>query len=119
MTASVSTPEKLPLWRAIAGFGALGILVTLLVVAGLAYLDNYRLDGYMRTVAADPASGGAADDALRARILDRAAQLGLPVRSSDVKVTRDGGRLRIRIEKYGLQTPVVRMDLRMPAAESH
>ena len=111
--------QKLPLWRAIAGFGLLGILVALLVIAGLVYLDNFRLDRYMRELAARPESVGLADAALSDRIVGRARDLGLPVQASDVSVSRADGRLRIRIARYGVETPVGHMDLRLPEAQSH
>ena len=110
--------QKLPLWRAIAGFGLLGILAALLVIAGLVYLDNFRLDRYMRALAEQPESVGLSDAALSDRLVGRAGELGLPVHASDISITRTDGRVRIRIARYGVETPVGHMDLRLPEASS-
>ncbi len=107
---------KLPLWRAILGFATLGALLLAFAVAGEAYLDNYRLDGFMRQLAVTSAT--ASDDELRARILGRAAELELPVPAESITITREGSRPRIRIERYALETPLLRLDLRMPAASA-
>jgi hypothetical protein len=119
VTASFSAEQrKLPLWRVIAGFGLLGILVALLVVAGLVYLDNFRLDRYMRGLAEQPESAGLSDAALSDRLVARARDLGLPVQAGDISIIRTDGRPRIRIARYGVETPVGHMDLRLPEASS-
>jgi hypothetical protein len=119
VTASLSADrQKLPFWRVIAGFGLLGILAALLVVAGLVYLDNFRLDRYMRGLAESPESVGLSDSALSDRLVGRARELGLPVQAGDISITRMGGRPRIRIARYGVETPVGHMDLRMAEASS-
>lgn len=119
MTASFSAEQrKLPLWRVIAGFGLLGILAALLVVAGLVYLDNFRLDRYMRGIAEQAESVGLSDGVLKARLLGYAHGSGLPVQAGDISITRADGRVDIRIARYGVETPVGHMDLRMPEASS-
>jgi hypothetical protein len=120
VTASLpeESPARLPLWRLIAGFGVIAIFVLALFIAGSVYLENYRLDRYMRTLAADPASVSLSDGEITARILGRAQSLGLPVRRSDVTVTRTHGEVHIRIGKYTSETAIGRMDLRLPAASS-
>lgn len=119
MTSSLpSDRTKLPLWRVVAGFGLLGILVALLVVAGLVYLDNFRLDRYMRGLAEQPSSAGLSDAALNDQLVVRARELGLPVQSGDISITRTDGRPHIRIARYGVETPVGHMDLRLPEASS-
>jgi hypothetical protein len=119
VTASLTVGRaKLPLWRVIAGFGLLGILVALLVVAGLVYLDNFRLDRYMQALAEQPESVGFSDAVLSDRLVVRARDLGLPVRAGDISITRADGRLHFRIARYGVETPVGHMDLRLPEASS-
>ena len=124
MTASSSagmTPadrQKLPLWRAVAGFGLLGILAALLVVAGSVYLDNFRLDRYMREIAERPESAGLSDGVLKAYVVGFAHGLGLPVYANDIAITHLDGRPHIRIARYGVETSVGHMDLRMPEASS-
>ncbi len=120
MTASACREsEKLPAWRLIMGFMVLGILVLLLVIAGQIYLDNFRLDRYMNSLAAQPTSAALSDLALSHSVAARAAELNLPVQPGDVSVTRLYGRPRIRIARYGVQTWLFRMDLRLPEASSH
>ena len=116
--ASGAEKGKLPFWRLIAGVAVLGALVALLVMAGLVYVDNFRLDRYMRALAEGPESNGLSDAVLTGDILNRARQLDLPVRASDVTVTRVDGKPHIQIARYGVQTYLGRMDLRLPEAES-
>lgn len=120
MTAALpeETPARLPLWRLIAGLGVIAVFVLALFVAGSVYLENFRLDGYMRSLAANPASVSLSDAEIAGRILDRAHSLGLPVQATDVTVTRAYGHVRIHIGKYTTETSLGRMDLRLPAASS-
>jgi hypothetical protein len=106
---------KLPLWRLVAGIAVLGTLVALLGVAGLAYLDNYRLDNYMRTLAA---RSDLNDAELTADILRHAKDLNLPVQPYDIQIVRPDGRPHIRIARYAMQTALAKLDLRMPEASS-
>ncbi len=110
------TPEnpRLPLWRLLSGFAVLAILVLLLALAGQVYLNNFRLDRYMGNLVADPASAALPDSALKAAILRQAKDLDLPVPDFGVTVSRIDGKPHISIAKYGVQTYLVRMDLRMP-----
>jgi hypothetical protein len=103
----------------IAGFGVIAIFALALFVAGAVYLENFRLDSYMRSLAGNPAGVSLSDAEIAVRILDRAHSLGLPVQASDVTVTRPHGQLRIHIDKYTTETSIGRMDLRLPAASSH
>ncbi len=121
MTAAVpeETPARLPLWRLIAGFGVIAVFILALIVAGTVYLENFRLDGYMRSLAADPASVSLSDAEIAGRILEHAHSLGLPVQATDVTVARTHGKVQIHIGKYTAETSIGRMDLRLPAASSH
>ena len=85
------------------------------ILAGLVYLDDFRLDRYMRTLAEQPALS---DAELAGRILGRAKELGLPLSPGDIVINRAGGKPHIRIEKFTVQSRVVKLDLRLPAAES-
>ncbi|HVV46021.1 MAG TPA: hypothetical protein VHC72_12490 [Bryobacteraceae bacterium] len=102
----------------IAGFGVIAVFVLALCVAASVYLENYRLDRYMRSLAADPAAVSLSDAEITGRILDRAHSLGLPVQMTDVTVTRAHGQVQIRIGKYTTETSIGRIDLRLPAASS-
>ena len=105
----------LPVWRLVTGVAVLGILITLLIAAAVVYVDNFRLDKYMRALAQQPEL---TDAALSDSILNRAKQLHLPVAASDVTVTRADGRPHIHIARYAVQTYLGRMDLRLPEAAS-
>lgn len=120
MTAGKASADdrKLPLWRLISGLALLGVLVALLVVAGLVYLDNFRLDRYMRALADQPESLRLSDAALTGRLVARARDLGLPVQNRDIEITRTDGRPHIRIARYGVETAAGHMDLRLPEAAS-
>ena len=91
-------------------------MVALVFLAGAIYVENFQLDRYIRGLAEDPASASFSDSTFRERILERAKQLDLPVKASDITVTRERGGAEIRIAKYLVETSVVRMALRMPAA---
>jgi hypothetical protein len=109
---------RLPVWRLVTGLAVLGALVVLLVVAAIVYVDNFRLHRYIGALVDQPAATAIADSALGKSVLDRARQLNLPVVAGDVSVSRVNGRPRIRIARFGVQTYLVRMDLRLPEFES-
>jgi hypothetical protein len=113
-----SDQTRLPVWRAVAGIAVLGTLVFLLVVAGLVYVDNFRLDRYMHTLAEQPASRTISDAALASSILQRAGELHLPLSAADIAITRTNGHPHIQIGKYTVQTPLLRLDLRLPGSSS-
>jgi hypothetical protein len=96
----------------------LGTLVLLLVVAVIVYLDNFRLHQYMNTLVDQPSSAALSDSALRKSVLERAKELDLPLVTGDVTVNRVNGRAHIKIARLGVQTYLVRMDLRLPEFET-
>ena len=89
------------------------------LLASQVYVDNYRLDRYMQSLAASADSATLSDTALSAKIVEHAKQLELPIRPSDVTITREGTKPHIRIARYGVQTDLIRMDLHLPEARSH
>ena len=119
MTATLPESQKLPLWRLITGYAVFACMAAVGLLACQVYLDNYRLDRYMRSLAASADSTTLSDTALSAKIVDRARQLELPIRATDVTITREGTRPHIRIARYGVQTDLIRMDLHLPEATSH
>jgi hypothetical protein len=96
----------------------LGTLVLLLVVAAVVYVDNFRLHRYMNTLVDQSGSVALSDSALRKSVLERAKELDLPVVTGDVTVSRVDGKARIKIARLGVQTYLVRMDLRLPEFET-
>ena len=109
---------RLPLWRLVTGLAVLGTLVVLLVVAAIVYVDNFRLHRYIGVLVNQPASAALSDSALGNSVIDRAKELNLPVVAADVNVRHVNGRPRIKISRFGVQTYLVRMDLRLPEFES-
>lgn len=104
MTATVSEPTRLPLWRAILGFGALGTFVVVLLALSPVYLQNYRLTERVKAVvaAASEVTPGEvtpvpAEDALRQKLLTEARILGLPVLPGDIRFTRTPQALEVQI----------------------
>jgi hypothetical protein len=109
---------RLPLWRLVTGLAVLGTLVVLLIVAAIVYVDNFRLHRFMNTFVAQPASAALSDLELRKTVVEHARELDLPVVAGDITVDRANGRPRIKIARFGVQTYLVRMDLRIPEFES-
>jgi hypothetical protein len=100
---SVDAPRALPLWRLIAG---IAVFVSMfLVLAGLApvYMDNYRFQQYLRSVAqAAPRQSATPDDRVKAEVLGRARALDLPVLADQIQITHPNGKLRLEIS-YAVQ----------------
>src|SRR5262245_46546660 len=96
---------------------AAGLILIALVVLGVrllpVYLENMRLQSYVEEVAQDASSHTRADDLLRVAVLDRAANLGLPVKAQDVHIKRSSDRVRIDV-KY-----IVRVDLPLYTVDLH
>jgi hypothetical protein len=76
-------------------------VVVLLVLAGIGvvlippYIANWKLQRYVNELIDDPATASQPPDAVRARIVNRAASLGLPLHSDDVQVSPSRNALRI------------------------
>jgi hypothetical protein len=96
----------------------LGTLVVLLAVAAIVYLDNFRLHRFMNTFVAQPASAALSDSELRRSVVEHARELDLPIAAGDIGVSHVNGRPHIKIARFGVQTYLVRMDLRIPEFES-
>jgi len=90
------------------------IAAALLVVAGLGlfaarvgpiYIHNLQLQNFVGDFAAQPQNLTLADDLVRARVLERARALDLPVTPDNVKIMRGAKQMRIDV-RY-----IVRVDL--------
>jgi hypothetical protein len=100
--------EKLPLWRLIAALFVLGSLVAVLLALAPIYIENFRLQRYLKDATRHPA----ADETLRSQILLRARQLDLPVSAGDVQIAHGGGKVQIQIKYAVAKTlPLYRVDL--------
>jgi hypothetical protein len=81
----------------IAGVAVLLILVVLGVLLIPPYASNWRLQSYVNDLVDDPAIARLPAEAVRARVLNEAASLGLPVHGEDVRVAASQGALRIDV----------------------
>jgi len=81
--------------RFVAGALVLLILVVLAVLLIPPYVANWRLQSYVSDLADDPATAQQSPGTIRARVLNDAATLGLPLRSEDVHVAVSGGAVKI------------------------
>lgn len=100
-------------WRVAAGIGVLVVLVLVGVLLIPPYLENWKLQQYVSSVAHDAASAGRPNELVRALVVDKAAELGLPVHLADVRVSRPRGGVRIEV------LYVVRVDLPVYTVDLH
>lgn len=84
----------------------LRVAAGLLVLAGAAvvcgrllpvYWGAYRFQQYLTELAAGPEAAERPEEWVRAMVVNRAAALGLPVRSEQVRLARTGGRLQVEV----------------------
>lgn len=88
---------------------ALVILVAIGVMLIPPYFENMRLQRYVNTVV----HGQQPPDMLRAQIVNKAGQLGLPVREGDIRITPQGNGVRVEI------VYVIRVDLPLYTVDLH
>lgn len=96
-------------WRIIAG---VGVLVVFLVVIGELippYFQNFQYQRYLDGAVERAQS----PDALVADVVNKAAQMGLPVSLGDVHATRTGNGLRVDI------IYIIRVDLPLYTVDLH
>jgi hypothetical protein len=84
-----------PLLRRIGG----GIVLLVMAAIGLALIPSYaanrELQSFITGISRNP--GTNSPEAIRAAVVNKAASLGLPVRSDDVTVELSSGRVRIDV----------------------
>ena len=102
---------KLPLWRLIAGFAVLGSFAVVIVLLAPVYIDNYRLNRFVRSLP----TANASEDLLKSEIVGRAQQLDLPVRAGDIQVTHPAGRTHVEMA-YKVKMTFYPVDLHMSAS---
>jgi hypothetical protein len=61
------------------------------------YTANWRLQNYVNDLAEDPGTAKLPPEAVRTRIVNEAARLGLPVHSEDVQVGVTDGAVKIDV----------------------
>ncbi len=102
-----------PLWRKIAGVGVLLLMAAIGLLLIPPYVENWKLQSFLNQMAQDPATAQKTPDILRANIIDKAASLGLPVHTDDVRVTQSGEGLKIEV------LYIVRIDLPIYTVDLH
>jgi len=83
--------------RVVAGVAVLVILAVIGVMLAPPYIQNWKLQRYVNELIDDPATATLAPDITRAKVVNRAAALGLPVHSSDVQVIQSSNAIRIDV----------------------
>jgi hypothetical protein len=83
--------------RTIAGIAVLVLLGLIAIRLIPPYVENFRLQQYVNDLAADAATASQAPESIRASIVHKAAELGLPVRDADVRVTRTETVFKIQV----------------------
>ena len=83
--------------RPIAGIAVLLALAGMTIILAPPYLDNWKLQRFVNATAEDPATAALPAEVIRARILNRAGTLGLPVHTEDVQVKQSENALRIDV----------------------
>ncbi len=83
--------------RLIAGCAVLLIQIVLGLLLIPPYTANWRLQSYVNQLVDDPGTASLPAAAVRTRVLNQAAGLGLPVNSDDVHVDVAQGAVRIDV----------------------
>ena len=82
----------------VAGFAVLAALLCWLRFCCFRpYFENWKFQQYLNDLSADAGTSTKSPEVVRANVVDKAGQLGLPVHSDDVRVTRDGQALRVEV----------------------
>jgi hypothetical protein len=100
-------------WRAIGGIAVLAVLVLIGVSLLPPYFENWKLQQYLNDLSADPATAQKPADMIRANVVNKAAELGLPVHTDDVRVTRNGDGFKVDV------LYVVHVDLSLYTVDLH
>jgi hypothetical protein len=85
------------LLRVAGGVAVLGVLAAIGVILTPAYVENWQLQRYVNELIDDPATAAQPLEVTRARVVNKAAALGLPVQSNDVQVTHSQRAIRIDV----------------------
>ena len=76
------------------------------------YYQNWQFGEFLGVLAHDPATANRSPDLIRALVVDKAASMGLPVRTSDVHVSQVGKSVKIEVlYVVHIDIPVYTVDL--------
>lgn len=115
MTAAAPAEYRLPAWRLAAAVLILGGMVLVLVSLAPVYLKDYELKRYFRDLAARQNAAAMTDEALRRSLAGKAGELGLPLLPGDVRIAREGGRLKMEM-RYAVHFQLYQVDLHFHAS---
>lgn len=113
MTAPAAGPARLPRWRVAAAVLVLAALAFFAIRLAPIYFRNQEFQGYVEDVAGGTGNAAKSDDLLRTWLVERAAELKLPVRADDVHIRRTPQGLGIDV-RY-----IVRVDLPVYTVDLH
>lgn len=100
-------------WRLAAGAAVLAALVLIGIRLIPIYIRNIELQQFVEEVTHRAATPTSSDDVLRTWVLDKAADLDLPVKATNVQIERSADSVRIDV-RY-----VVRVDLPLYTVDLH
>src|SRR5438105_4037536 len=104
---------RVQFWRVAAGIAVLLVMVAVGVLLIPPYVENWKLQSFINELAEDPAIAQKPPEMIRANIVNKAASLGLPVRTDDVRVTKSGDAYHIDV------LYIVRVDLPVYTVDLH
>jgi len=90
--------NPLPRWRIAAGCLVLAALAFFAVLFAPVYIRNLKLQNYVDEMTHRVENEKQSDEVLRSRVLEKAHQLGLPVREDNVHIFRSADGLRIDVQ---------------------
>lgn len=101
-----NSTSKTPVWRLVAGAGALGVLLWIGILLIPVYLHNFELDRILRT------SRISSENAARQLVLDRGRSLGLSISPNQLQLRRLPGTTAMEV-RYTVRVslPVYTVDL--------
>ena len=85
------------LLRIVAGSAVLAVFALLAFHLAPLYFRNLELQRFLEESVQNPDVAGRPDELLVFAVVNKASQLGLPVKSSQVKLKRGAGRMRIEV----------------------
>jgi hypothetical protein len=97
------------IWRKAAGVGVLVLLMAVAIALVPHYFHNMKFQSYLDDLVDRPQT----PELITVAVLNKAAQLGLPVRAGDVHVTREGNGVKVEI------VYVVRVDFPLYTVDLH
>jgi hypothetical protein len=97
--------NRVPRWRVAAGALVLAALLAFGALFAPLYVRYVKLQNFVSEMAQNAANRTRPDDVLRSQVLDKAHDLGLPVKEDNVHIIRSGAGMRIDVRYF------VRLDL--------